>query len=1368
MEQSKTPQQTIFGGVIHFHTDNSMKDATNTATQMVKEARAHGAPAVVLTDHGTMTGIFELMKAAKDINSEKSDPWHGIYDIKAIPGVEAYVKEPNGLRRMHMVLIAKDYAGYQAISRAVTASNGNIIDGYPCMNMEILRDYFAEGKQGHSHVIATSACVGGILAQILLRNGELQRETEKLQRRQAKYSSPNDPAYRGNLKLQEDFHKEVEALIARRDELKALADMKFAKLEKAISKMTGEVRESAEAEMQEKKKRSAAAADELVSIKSKIATMKRRETAARQACKEAEKEHERWYFYQKEIEALAAGFISDEDLYSEAKKMAAKYASIFGSGNFYIELQYHGIDDEAKVMPLLANLASELNLPLVACNDAHYARKTDDNIRARALVKAMRFDKWDEARPDDSEYYIKTDAELKEWLGRILDHEIVEKAMTGIADITNACDVVFPGNTHYPKFVGGVAGETSYDRLRRLVEDGIKQKYPGQNFPYRDRVEYELEIISKMQYVDYLCIVQDYLAYGRQLALKVPEGVGYSIGPGRGSAAGSLVCYLIGITSVDPMPLNLLFERFLNPDRVSSPDIDADLSNEVRDKVLEYVKGKYGEEAVCCIMTKGTLAAKAAVKAVARVRASEKGLPDGAFLNLSNAITKLIPKTPDIKLADCEDNLRAAFFDNADAQEIISDAMLIEGTSISYGMHAAGVIIADNGDVGDYIPLMWNSKKEQWCSQCDMVEAEAQAGLLKFDFLGLRNLDIITEALRLIKRNHGISVDIEKVPQERKIFREIFAAGKTNCIFQFESDGMKNLLRKFAPENLEHLILLNALFRPGPLQYADPICNVKAGKQKPSYICDKAKDILSITYGYPVYQEQIMQICNQIAGFTLGEADTVRRYMSKKKADALAKFKPKFVDGFLATGISKPYLNDYCKRKGIQITSNSDEEDAKRGAIEEFWEQLMDFAKYAFNKSHSAVYATIAYYTAWLKYHYPTEYMTAMLNHTKLENMPKIVHECRDMGLKVLPPDINRSAACFTGKNGEILFGLGNIKNVGNGANKLLEERNSNGSFRSFKELLSVARPDKRVCESLIAAGAFDCWCHNRLAMKMALENLLDDIKKINEKNTVIAETSIELSRLKAEQEASPTAKREKEIAKLQRKIDTALVRLQEYQERFDSAVLATSIPEDMMEKLAAENELLGMYVSGHPLDEYPEARRLRTSTIGEANEDAKFVTFCGVVQKLSIKQRKKDKKPMAFFTLEDETGKAEICCFTDAYETVGQLLDENIVVAVDGRFYVEEETDDEGNIVRTTKKVTVEDIRVLKPKPKKILVSAYGLPQWTNKVYPQIVPYSTEEGSEVIFYDMALGEFRSTYLRVSRDILQAEIDGAEITEMDI
>ena len=1295
-------QQQIRYGVIHCHTENSLKDSVLTPTYLIKRAKELGAPAVAITDHGTLTGVFEFIRAAKE------------YGVKAVLGVEAYVQEDDQHKREHLLLLAKDYAGYQAISRAVSESNQRIIKDVPCFNREMINKYFGKGSIGHGKVIATSACVGGILSFALLQNNELKESLAKKIERAEACAKPTDRHYLRDKETLAKCSELVRQLIEERDRLKRLAEKRYTKREKAVEKLTGEERDRALLALEAEKAESAQAAEKLPSIKIQLDLFKQQETRSRQICRAAEQDHCKYETLCAEIEEYKQRIRTPEELYQQFLQTARWYSDVFGKENFYVELQYHGLPSEKEAMPMLIKVALELNLPFLATNDVHYANNTSSDIRARQLVSSLRYNKWFSLRTGDDQYYIKTDEELAASLREILPYTIVERAIKGIKSIVDQCNVEFPNVTHFPRYISNVPGETAQQRLRYLVEKGIRERYPINAFPYRDRVEYELKVIEDMHYTDYLCIVQDYVEYGRSLGKQVPEKVGYSIGPGRGSAAGSLVCYLIGITSVDPMPYGLLFERFLNPDRVSYPDIDVDFSIEVRPKVIDYIKRKYGENAVSAIYTKGTLAAKNAVLSAARLRGLETGT-EGAYQSLGASISSAIP--PNTKLEKCIKDLRDKFEHNDDALHIIEDALLIEGAAVNYGTHAAGIIIADNGDIREYVPLMWNTSSEQWCTQCDMVESEKQAGLLKFDFLVLRNLDVISHTLRLIKRNHGITIDIEHVPQEKRVYREIFCKGKTDFVFQFESNGMKQLLRQFKPEIHEHLVLLNALFRPGPSQYVKEICAIRDGLKAPSYICEAAKEILEITYGVPIYQEQIMRLCNQVAGFTLGEADTIRRYMSKKEADKMELYRPKFVDGLVANGVD-------------------------RDAAESYWEELMKFASYSFNKSHSAVYATLAYYTAWLKYHYPTEYMTAAMTFapkTASQNsiLASFAKECSALNVKLLPPDINHSDYNYVNHNGGILFGLSNIKNVASAAEVILAERESNGLFRSFKDFLLRTKPRKDVCESLIDSGALDCWCSNRTAMKSILPSLLEDVRCIIDVREALQHTN------------DPHT-----VQSLKNKLD-------EHNKHYQCTMIPVYMPENETQKLQMERSLLGMYISGHPIDDYPSAQTQRTVSVDEVSQGGNVETLCGCVSELKIKNRKRDGKPMAFFLLDDASGSIEVCCFCDAYSQYGSLIEEGAVISVRGKIDTEHNDED------IFYKLIVEHIEKLPRRERKLLVKVNGLHRWAEKVFPLLKPFSCPDGLSVIVYDTVLKEKRETTMRVSHDALHIDCNDASIQLTD-
>lgn len=1332
-------------GVIHAHTENSMKDSVLRPEKLCQKAAELGAPAVVLTDHGTLTGVFEFMHAAEK------------YGIQGIPGVEVYVQEDDSItKRHHLLLIPKNYTGYKAISKAVTKSNERLFDGFPCVNFEILRECFGDGTSGHDNVFATSACVGGVLSQILLRNKNIEKEAEKVKVKLAKYNNPEDPAYLAN----KEKHKETELLIKeemeRRDNVKKIAEQKFKRKEQALEALDPSSKEYSEAKtkLDAEKQESEEAKVLLEQIKQKIAELNKLKKVLNEQCKSAEKTHSQYMVQKAKLDKFMLSMTSEADVYKEAKNTAQAYQDVFGVGNFYIELQYHHISDEAHVMPKLAQIAEELNFPIVACNDIHYAENTKDDVRARQIVSSLRFNRWQPLREGDTEYYIKTDVELSETLNEILPEATVDKAMKGIDNIISACCVEFPKEDHYPKFKDE-SGESAKERLRRLAREGIAEKYPGSAWTeeHEKRLEYELSVIEDQGYSDYLCIVEDFLNYGRELGVKNTEKVGLSIGPGRGSAVGSLVCYLAGITGIDPMKHDLIFERFLNRERVSMPDIDSDFDINIRDKIVDYVKQKYGQAAVCNIMTKGTLAAKAAVRNVARVTGDERFGDPKALQDIGDAIAKAIPNTPDIKISDVEEELNDKFKKDKEALQIIKDAKLVEGASVQYGMHAAGVIIADNGDVSEYIPLMKNEKEDIWMCQCDMVEAEADAGLLKMDFLGLRNLNIISEALRAIKRNYGISLDMVEIgrsltdgkttPYDKKgnVFKDIFAKGKTNSVFQFESGGMKSMLKRFRPDNIDDIILLVAAYRPGPMQYLDDIIAVKHKIKKPEYIIPQMEDVLGATYGYPIYQEQIMQIFNKFAGFSLGESDIIRRYMSKKKTEKFAAYKDKFIEGLVAHGAAKD-------------------------KAEEFWVQLLDFSKYAFNKSHACAYAYVAFYTAWLKLNYPTEYMTAVLNYSVTEKLPMLISDCRDFGVKVLPPDINESDIGFKDYNGDILFGLGCIKGVKNAVTKTIDARKQ-CKFRSFKDFIQRADANKTVIEGLILSGAMDGWCKNRAAMMKAYPEMSELYKKEVKEKSKLDELEKKLKdSLSLADEDALTSELLQDGVK-DKKIKKADVtrfgklknNISEYENEFSRMIIPIDTPQNRDMLLVKEKELIGMYVSGHPLDEYRDLKKERTCTVCEAEPGQ--ITLSGLIQSVRYTHRKKDGAEMAFFVLEDETGSIDVNCFARAYSECRANVYPGNVVSVKGRCIEEESIFEDAEPIL---KLNVETMKTLQKSRHRVLISVKNIIDWTENVYNQILLYSGNE-YDVFVHDRATGEIRrAVNMTVSANIFNAEIPDTTVT----
>lgn len=912
-------------GILHNHTEHSLRDSAMTIRQLYDRAKELGAPAIALTDHGILTGIIDFMKMGKE------------YGIKPIPGIEAYYT-PDGKnitsqsKRQHLILMAKDYQGYKAISDANTLSYDYIINQHPCMDMEILRQTFGPESKAHGHIIATSACIAGVLSSILLEDDELVKQTEKLVAKRDKYQ-PVDNELLDAIWHEESLVNELNELTAKRDELTSQKKTPTTGLKRRLKTLTEGTMEYEEV--------SQAIADadafndnltkSIADIKKEIAKKKSEKTRFSKSIASVKESADKWCMYNDQLEEALSKKSGIEALTEKAKQTAKEFVEIFGKENFYIELQYHHIPEEAFVMPILAQIAQELNIPTVLANDAHYATNNRDDIRARTIMNALRFKNNDvsqfEMEKGFGELYIKTDEELINTISEVVDRDIVEASLKNIEKIVSECNVEFPVGTHYPVFPMEDTSKTPSQLLRELCEAGIPKRYPNSwNEEYQKRLDYELGIIEKMGFSDYLCIVQDFLNYGRQLGYNCPEGVGYTIGPGRGSAAGSIVCYLSGITSIDPMRYGLIFERFLNPARVSMPDIDADFAKEIREKVIDYVCEKYRSKdpeiaqtgiPICGIITKGTMAAKQAITNVARVT----GVPYEIAKELCKMVAdNTIDSIPDLDKI-CESS--------PVYKQLIDDAKLVEGRISNYGKHAAGIIIADNGNIGDYTPLYKNlNKKDEtiWESQLEMAQVEGDAGLLKMDFLGLINLDIISDTLRMIKRLHNITIDIETIPEEPEVLAKIFATGNTDSIFQFESNGMKSQLKQFAPTSLDDLVLLVAAYRPGPMKYIPDIIKTKHGQLTPHYIATGLDEILDNTYGFPIYQEQVMQIFNKVADFSLAEADIVRKAMGKKKIEVLTdpktNYKGRFIDGLIRHGATKENAED-------------------------FWEQLLDFAKYA-------------------------------------------------------------------------------------------------------------------------------------------------------------------------------------------------------------------------------------------------------------------------------------------------------------------------------------------------------------------------------------------------------------------------------------
>jgi DNA polymerase-3 subunit alpha len=916
-----------------------------------------------------------------------------------------------------------------------------------------------------------------------------------------------------------------------------------------------------------------------------------------------------------------------QDRYEDARRIAYEYTDLFGAKNFFLELQDHGLEPDGKVMPLVHRLASDTGIPLVTTNDSHYLRKSD--ARAHEVMLCIQTGKTmsdlNRMRFEQEAFYLKTREEMMALFGE------VEHAVDRTYDIAQRCQLkleqvsepfpkfpIPPEHTtdSYFEYVARQGFEKRRMRLEALAAEGRLRNDLAE---YAERLDREIKTIQQMKFSGYFLIVWDFIRFAKQR--------GIPVGPGRGSAAGSLVSYAMDITDIDPLAYGLLFERFLNPERISMPDIDIDFCTRGRGEVIQYVTEKFGREQVAQIITFGTLAARAAIKDVGRVL-------DMGFADVDR-ISKLIPSMPlNIKLKQArqmEPQLDELARKDPKVKEVLEIAGRLEGMARNASVHAAGVVISPL-PLRELVPL-YKTNKDEIVTQYDMVGLE-KLGLLKMDFLGLTTLTIISDALKLIEKHRGVILLVEDIPlEDKKTFESIFCKAYTSGVFQFESGGMRDVLRRYQPDRIEDLIALNALYRPGPMDMIDDFIDRKHGRKEVVYDLPEMKEILEETFGVMVYQEQVMQMSNRIAGYSLGEADLLRRAMGKKKVEEMAKQREKFVAGAKANG--------HAPRKAEKI-----------------FDQMEKFAGYGFNKSHSAAYAYLAYVTAYLKAHFPTEFMAALLT-SETGNTAKVVkyiNECREMSIRVLPPDVNSSAFNFTPDGDSIRFGLGAIKNVGANAVESIVaalhteagEQGAGGqgvpftSLYDFCERVDLGAVNRRMIESFIRAGAMDSLSGTRAQLTAAIDSAMENGMR---------------------------ASRDRESG--QSGLFAALI-----EEAPSAHHTLPNVPDwTPQEKLTGEKEMLGFYVTGHPLDQYMDkVSELASHTTGQLEGLAKNteVALCGVLVAV-LRRRTKDGKPWASLQIEDLEGSIEAMVFSTQYERLNTLLVEDKAVFVRGLVLPEE-----------------------------------------------------------------------------------------------
>ena len=932
--------------------------------------------------------------------------------------------------------------------------------------------------------------------------------------------------------------------------------------------------------------------------------------------------------------ACLAGEVASEIVKGDmeaAKKSALWFKSIFGE-DYYLEIQNNGIKEQVLVNQKLIQLSRELDIPLLATNDSHYLKKEDayNHEVLLCIQTGKRMSDEDRMRFETDELYIKSPEEMMDYFKAVPD------AIENTVKVAEKCNVEFEfGHTILPNYDVPEEFATHYDYLKKLTDDGIRNRY-GENPPKDiiEREEYELGVIKKMGYVDYFLIVWDYVHYAKSH--------GIPVGPGRGSGAGSIVAYAIEITDIDPIKYGLIFERFLNPERISMPDFDIDFDYEKRQDVIDYVARKYGHDHVSQIITFGTMAAKMVIRDVARVLDYPYAEADKLAKMIPNEIHITISKAMEINK-----ELKDLYDTNPEVKKLLDIAMALEGMPRQASTHACGIIIARE-PVVNYVPLY--ARDGVISTQYIMTTLE-ELGLLKMDFLGLRTLTVIRDAKELIKKNRGIDVEFDKDMADPKVYK-LWQDGDSVGIFQFESQGMTNFMKELKPDCLEDIIAGVSLYRPGPM---DQIPRYIANKKDPEhavYTHPALKPILKVTYGCMVYQEQVMQIVRDLAGYSLGRADLVRRAMGKKKLDVMAKERENFVHGKLDENGNVEIPG--CVRNGI------DEASANK-----IFDEMSEFAKYAFNKSHAACYAVVAYQTAYLKAYYPAEFMAAMLNSFlgNLDKIPIYINECKKSNIAILKPDINKSYTKFTATDNSVRFGLGSIKNVGLAAvDAIVKERENGGEFKDFTdfaERIYGEAVNKKCIESLIRAGAFDNMGKTRCTLIASYEQIIDTIADSQKKNFTNQITMFDISNS------------EEDIQKMKYNY----MEMDEFSEK---------------ELLSMEKEMLGIYISGHPLEKYrkqlDEVTNFNTAQIEEAMEqmtagekcdlqDGQSVKLAGVITKIK-KKFTKSNKVMAFVTIEDLYGSCELIVFESCYNKCSNLLMEESLILCEGRISIRDEND--------------------------------------------------------------------------------------------
>ena len=1362
----------ITNGAIHVHSRDSIFDAISSKETLIDRIVELGGTALCITDHGTLTGVLDCLDYAQ---KEK---------IKLVYGVEAYVDLDLGgvIQRTHLLLMAKNEEGMYAINDAVTASNKNLQKNFPCMTLDILKENFGKGTRGYNNVIATSACIQGPLGTIISSNDILINKISKEEKALNKLNFKEDDKIL--------YEEQVNAL--------SVIEEKITIIEKSIIPVL-------------KSKRGKKPIQDRMAIEyltECLKQLKSNKSELSSKIKQTTDTYNNYISISNSIKTITDNLKTEDVLYNEAKDYAVSLRELFGENNFYLEIQYHFLSKELEIMPKLVAMSKELNIPCVATNDAHMACFSKENIDARKVAKFLRYgtifddetdnnqsflvDKNGIERNPENELYIKCDDELFFALSHIAPDDVVLEAMNNVKNILDMCySFTIPDKKYYPVYKKGIDSKVE---LRRLAYEGIEMRFPckiGWNEIYQQRLEHELKIICSMGYADYHLIVREYLAFGKILG-QTPEeewdnvpmtsiedaeawfkdkckvdkrfGLGIGIGEGRGSAAGSLVCFLLGITGIDPIKYNLLFERFLNPERISMPDIDSDFAPTVRGKVIEYVINKYGEAAVCCIVTKSIADVKGSCNASARyLDALNNNVDKKTYVSVSDKISKSIDNDNALfkNLEECKsrndkyDILTKYFEENELAIKIISIARNVDGIVTALGQHAAGVIISGNGDVSKCIPLRYNSITKAWTSQCDKEQAEA-SGLLKMDFLGLKNLGIITTAIRLIYKNHGVRVDIREVPYTnesliKEVMHYIYALGNTVGVFQFESPGMKNLLQNSSnfganPITISDLIMNNAMYRPGPMEYIPVMCDIKNGRKEVHYDTPQMESILSETYGIMVYQEQVMQVCQTLAGYSLADADNVRRIMSKKKEAALLKERKTFV-----------YGDENRNIKGC-VNNNIPEDVANK-----VFDDMIDFAKYAFNKSHAAIYAITSFYTAWLKYCYPHEFYTALLIYCeKIEEITKFIVDAKNYNInnkkiEIVAPDINKSEVLFSTDGQVVRFGLKSIKGFSSVlAEKIVAERNANGPFSSVHDFVKRIKCSASVLELLTQVGAFDSLIPSRQSLLIKIPYLVaysetlfkkalfvsegQQIISLIEKGSAVYLKDIESYGFK-EFKISSSSGLLPSVDKLRDRVSNGIVAYNNALQELSIITIDPILTDKMY--LEEEKSLLGCYLTSHPIRLFD----VKTPNIIYLNDGDEEIS--GIVTNLRIKNGH------CLFSLEDTSGSIDCVIWSSDYKKLDIDIKEGSALYMSSKIVTNTYNNTERLQVVFNKK---DKISLLEKRKASLLLTVKDVVELLDMT-SIINEYADENnGHTLVIYDTLFSEYRTYSKKVHSSILNSKL----------